>query len=66
MDLELQRKLYEAFFKSWYGNPYLGGFMIWEWTPGDGGPNDKGYTPENKPAEAVLREWLARPRWQVK
>ena len=65
VDLELQQKLYEGFFQSWYGNPYLGGFMIWEWTPGDGGPRDKGYTPENKPAEAVLRQWLAKPRWKV-
>ncbi len=61
VDLELQRKLYEGFFKAWYGNPDLGGFMIWEWTPGDGGTEDKGYTPENKPAEQVLKQWLAKP-----
>lgn len=66
IDLELQRRLYEAFFKSWWGNPLLGGFSIWEWTPGDGGPDDNGYTPENKPAEQVLREWFAKSRWQVK
>jgi hypothetical protein len=29
--LELQRKLYEGFFKSWYGNPAFGGFMAREW-----------------------------------
>jgi hypothetical protein len=40
--------------------------MVWEWTPGDGGPNDRGYTPEGKPAEQVLRQWLAKPRWDVK
>jgi len=66
VDLELQRKLYEGFFRTWYGNPHLGGFMVWEWPPGDGGASDRGYTPENKPAEAVLREWLAKPRWEVK
>lgn len=66
LDLELQRKLYEGFFRSWHGNPQFGGFMIWEWTPGEAGPNDKGYTPEGKPAEGVLREWLAKPRWEVK
>jgi hypothetical protein len=65
IDLDLQRKLYEGFFRSWHGNPYLGGFSMWEWTPGDGGPNDRGYTPENKPAEAVLREWLAKGPWPV-
>lgn len=66
IDLELQRKLYEGFFQAWWDNPYLGGFSVWEWTPGDGGPDDKGYTPENKPAEKVLRQWLAKPRWVVK
>lgn len=61
VDLDLQKRLYEGFFQSWYGNPGLGGFMIWNWEPGDGGQNDKRYTPENKPAEKVLREWLAKP-----
>ena len=64
-DPELQRRLYEGFFRAWYGNPNLGGFMIWSWEPGDGGPADKGYTPENKPAEKVLRDWLAKP-WNGK
>ena len=31
-----------------------------------GGLEDNGYTPKGKPAEAVLREWLAKPRWEVK
>jgi hypothetical protein len=66
INLELQRKLYEGFFRAWWGNPHLGGFSIWEWTPGDGGPEDNGYTPENKPAEHVIREWLKKPRWEVK
>jgi len=61
VDLELQKRHYEGFFQSWYGNPGLGGFMIWNWEPGDGGPNDQRYTPEKKPAEKVLREWMAKP-----
>ncbi len=60
-DLDLQRRLYEAFFEVWHGRPELGGFSIWEWTPGDGGADDRGYTPENKPAEQVLRQWFAKP-----
>lgn len=66
LDLDLQKRLYEGFFESWYGNPNLGGFMIWEWPPDQGGAKNKGYIPKGKPAEAVLREWFARPRWQVK
>jgi hypothetical protein len=65
IDLDLQKRLYEGFFQSWYGTPWLGGFSIWEWPPGDGGPNDRGYTPENKPAEGVLKSWLAKPKWDV-
>jgi hypothetical protein len=60
MDLDLQRILYEGFFRSWWGHPSLGGFMIWEWTPGDGGSEDRGYTPEGKPAEKVMRTWFKK------
>lgn len=66
IDLELQKKLYEGFFQAWWNNPQLGGFSVWEWPPSDGGDKDDGYTPKNKPAEKVLREWLAKPRWNVK
>ena len=65
IDMELQRRLWEGFFKSWHGQKGFGGFFVWEWPVGDGGPNDRGYTPEGKPAEAVIREWFAKPRWQV-
>jgi hypothetical protein len=61
VDLDLQRKLYEGFFEAWQGNPNIAGFLFWEWPIGNGGPEDKGYTPENKPAEKVLRTWLAKP-----
>lgn len=66
IDLDLQQRLYEGFFTSWWGNPALGGFMIWEWTPGDGGEEDRGYTPKGKPAEQVLRDWFAKERWEVR
>ena len=66
IDLELQKELYEAFFQSWYGHPMLGGFSIWEWPPHSGGPEDKSYTPEGKPALDVLKEWLKKGRWEVK
>ena len=65
LDLDLQRKLYEGFFRSWYGVTGFGGFMIWEWTAQRRRPEDRGYTPKGKPAEEVLREWLAKPRWKV-
>jgi hypothetical protein len=65
LDLELQRKLYEGFFKAWSNVPELGGYMIWQMSPNCGGPLDRGYTPVGKPAEKVLREAYAQPRWKV-
>ena len=58
-------RLYEAYFETWYGKPGFGGFLIWAWTPGHSGPDDRGYTPEGKPAEEVLRKWLAKGPWKV-
>ena len=69
VDLELQKRLYEGFFQAWVADPnvnkFLGGFSIFEWSPDKSGPKDKGYTPEGKPAEKVLREWFAKPKWKV-
>jgi len=60
INLNLQARLYEGFFQSWHGQPYVAGYSIWEWTVGDGGASDKSYTPENKPAQAILSRWLKR------
>jgi hypothetical protein len=65
IDLDLQKRLWEGFFETWYGVPQLGGFMVWEWPPGVGGPENRNYTPEAKPAEEVVRRWLARDPWRV-
>ena len=62
-DNDLQKRLYEAYFDVWYGNPHLGGFMMWEWPPGEA--EEKGYTPKGKPAEQVMREWFAKKTWTV-
>jgi hypothetical protein len=66
VDVELQKKLYEAFFKVWWNDPRLGGFSVWEWPPDAGGKDDRGYTPKGKPAEDVLKEYFAKPRWEVR
>jgi hypothetical protein len=63
-DNDLQRKLYEAFFQSWWGKPELAGFVLWEMHPG-GDENGRGYTPHGKPAEEVMRQWFAKPRWEI-
>ena len=65
LDLDLQKRLYTGFFNMWFGNKNLGGFSVWEWPPEEGGPDDRGYTPKGKPAEQVLKDWLAKPKWKV-
>jgi hypothetical protein len=67
-DWDLQKRLYQGFFESWYGNPHLGGFMIWEWLPsGDTiDKDDKTYLPKGKPAYEVLKKWMAKGPWEVK
>jgi hypothetical protein len=63
-DNDLQKKLYEGFFESWWNKPQLAGFVLWEMHPGDDG-DGKGYTPQGKPAEQVMRDWFAKPRWKI-
>jgi hypothetical protein len=63
-DNDLQKKLYEGFFQSCYGKPQLAGLIVWEMHPG-GDENGKGYTPQGKPAEQVMRDWFAKPRWEI-
>ncbi len=63
-DTDLQKRLYTAFYNVWYGDPQLGGFFMWEWPPGPA--DDRGYSPKGKPAEGVLREWMAKKPWAVR
>lgn len=58
--LREQLRLYKAFMKTWSDVPQVGGIIWWEWTTGDGGLQDYGYTPKGKPAEQLLRQWFAR------
>jgi len=61
VDVEEQRRCYAAFIEAWSGVDALAGVFFWIWD-GAGGSRDRGYTPRGKPAEAVLRQWLAGNR----
>lgn len=67
VDLRTQQLAYEATFRTVYQAPWLAG-ILWFWWDNPsvpdypGGPADVGYTPHGKPAEAVLRNWFAKPR----
>jgi hypothetical protein len=60
LDLEAQRRLYEAFTHAWSDEPALDGVYFWLWFAA-GGIADAGYTPRGKPAEHVVRAWYRRP-----
>ncbi len=60
IDLQEQADLYQAFFETVYQEPWFAGVFWWSWdtNPMQGGPCDRGYTPLDKPAETVLRQYF--------
>jgi hypothetical protein len=56
VDLRTQADAYEALLSVMTHQPWFGGAFFWNWLPDPaaGGPLDVDYTPQNKPAEAVL------------
>jgi len=56
LDMEIQRKCYEAFRRVWNGETRLAGSYFWNWF-GWGGPKSKEYTPRGKPAEKEVAKW---------
>lgn len=60
VDLEVQRRCYEAFAAAWRGAPPadLAGVFFYEWW-GEGGRRDRGYTPRGKPALDALKGLFA-------
>lgn len=61
VDLEEQRRCYEAFAATWRdAPPLLAGVFFYEWW-GAGGARDRTYTPRGKPAEEVVRQLFGGP-----
>jgi hypothetical protein len=60
-DPQLQLRCYRALYRAWHDHPQLAGLYAWNWF-GEGGPNDRSYTPRGKPAEALLRHWYTASR----
>lgn len=60
IDLEEQRRAYEAFVRAWSGERAIAGVYWWNWF-GFGGPDDGNYTPRKKPAGEVIRRWYRGP-----
>lgn len=56
IDLEEQRRCYEAFARAFTHETWLSGVYFWIWF-GPGGSFDRGFTPHGKPAENVIRSF---------
>jgi hypothetical protein len=60
LDLEAQRRGYEATLRVWSAVPWFKGLYWWYWDtdPAAGGAYDRGQTPLNKPAADVITAWF--------
>ncbi len=63
VNLEAQANAYEALYQVFWDEPWFAGGFLWKWFPDHavaGGENNNDYTPQNKPAEQIIRKWYGR------
>ncbi|MBK8505105.1 MAG: hypothetical protein IPL46_24605 [Saprospiraceae bacterium] len=61
---ETQAICYEAFFRTFWNEPWFGGALIWQWHTRyendlESTKTNLDFTPQNKPAQAVMSKWFA-------
>ncbi len=63
LDLGLQVNCYKAVLETFWDKPWFYGVYWWYWgaNPKMGGELNKGFTPQNKPAQEVVKEWYGKP-----
>jgi len=63
LDLGLQVNLYKALLESFWDKPWFYGVYWWYWGTNTrmGGESNRGFTPQNKPAQEVIKEWYSKP-----
>jgi hypothetical protein len=65
VNLEAQANAKIALFEEFWDEAWFAGGFVWKWFihhPVSGGPSDNRFTPQNKPAENVIREYYQRHR----
>lgn len=60
-DEALQARLYQAFFETFWGEPWFAGAILWKWQPEPPRSERRalGFTPQGKAAEAVIARWFS-------
>jgi hypothetical protein len=58
----LQADCYRVLLEELWDKNWFFGLYWWNWNTyeGSGGPNNKGFTPQNKPAAEYIKEWYAK------
>ncbi len=55
-----QADAYQAFFETFWNRDWFAGVFFWKWYPRAGaGPITADFTPQHKPAEAIMRSWFS-------
>jgi hypothetical protein len=59
IDLDEQARCYQATLQVFQNQSWFKGWFWWTWevNPNAGGPSDRGYTPQGKPAENILKNY---------
>lgn len=63
VNLQGQMNAYSAFFESFWNKDWFAGMFLWQWYTNDqraGGLNNSDYTPQNKPAEELIRTYFGK------
>jgi len=60
-DPALQARLFEAFFAEVWPEPWMAGAILWKWHPPGDRDRTGDFTPQGKPAEAVIRDAFTAP-----
>ena len=54
-----QAKAYEALFSTFWDQPWFAGLFLWKWKNYSYISHDDGYSPQLKPAQAVMSRWFS-------
>ncbi len=63
VNLQNQKRCYEELFKAAFGRKWLAGMYWWKWPSYlsyGGSPENTHYTPNNKPAEGIVKKWYTK------
>lgn len=63
-DMDVQVNCYKAVFDTFWDKPWFYGTYWWDWGTSVkmGGMQNRGFTPQNKPAESLIKEQYAKKR----